>query len=118
MCVMKCLKRFGEGGRGVRGEVANPESVFGVFSPSVWRDRRFCGFNHFCAKPSASSVSGCVAGRGARASPLAIMRRSSRGALVVQGLGMRVNTLLHRLAVERFGWGCGVGTAVGSYAPS
>ena len=93
------------------------KSVFRVFL-LLCGEAADSALNYFCAKPSPSSVSGCVAGRVARASPFAIVLESSRGALVAQGLGMRVDTLLHRLAVERFGWGCGVGTAVGSYAPS
>lgn len=39
------------------------------------------------------------------------------GALVAKVLGMLVDTLLQRPAVERRGWGCGVGTALDSCTP-
>ena len=40
------------------------------------------------------------------------------GAPAAKVPGRLVDTLLHRLAVERCGWGCGVGAAVGKCTPS
>ena len=77
MCVMKCLKRFG-GGEGRARRNRDSEPVFGVFL-LLCGEAADSALNHFCAKPSPSSVSGCVAGRGARASPLAIMLDSRVG---------------------------------------
>ena len=44
--------------------------------------------------------------------------RFSCGALAAESLGTLLGALLLRLAVERRGWGRGVGTAVSNHAPS
>ena len=116
MCVMKCLKRFGGGG-GACAENSRSRIGFWRLSPSVWRGRRFCAQTFLRKGFAQLGVRLCGRAWCARFATCD-HARSSHGALVAQGLGVRVDTLLHRLAVERFGWGCGVGTAVGSYAPS
>ena len=108
---------FRGGGGGACAEKSRSRIGFCRLSPSVWRGRRFCA-QAFLRKAFAQlCVRLCGRAWCARFATYD-HARFSRGALVAQGLGMRVDTLLHRLAVERCGWGCGVGTAVGSYAPS
>ena len=99
----------------MHGEIAVRKIVLPP-SPSVWRDRWICD----CRKLRDASAELWFRFWGwawhARFG-LSNHARFSCGALAAKALGMLVGTLLLRLAVERRGWGCGVGTAVGNYAP-
>ena len=103
------------GGGAPCAEKSRCKTMFLLLSASVWRNRRICG-GPFLRKALAQL---CVRFRGwAWCARFAICdhARFSRGALAAQGLGVRVDALLHRLAVERRSGGCAVGTAVGDHA--
>ena len=103
------------GGRAVHGEIAVRKMVL-PRSPCAWRGSWRGDWRKL---RDASADLWVRFGGWARCARFGLRdhARFSCGALPAKALGTLMGAVLLRLAVERRGWGCGVGTAVGNHAP-
>ena len=88
--------------------------LFSPLSPSAWRDRRICRALFWRKAFAELCVRFCGWARCVRRGVFDHARFLC-GALAAQVPGTLVDMLLQGFPAERRGWGCGVGTAVGSH---